>query len=71
MLAVTIGGNKDDAELRLTASWKFQGVRKDPEQPDTEIELTCAESAKEDALRMWDAIMTTFTTVREYYGSRS
>jgi hypothetical protein len=68
---VYIGGNKDDAELRLTASWKFQGVRKDPEKPDTEIELTCPESAKEDALRMWDAIMTKFTTVREYYGSRS
>jgi hypothetical protein len=32
--------------------------------------MTCPESAKEDALRMWDAIMTKFTTVREYYGRR-
>ena len=68
---VYIGGNKDDAELTLTASWKFQGVKNNPEKPDTEIELTCPESAKEDALRMWDAIMTKFTTVREYYGRRS
>jgi hypothetical protein len=68
---VYIGGNKDDAELTLTASWKFQGVKNNPEKPDIEIELTCPESAKEDALRMWDAIMTKFTTVREYYGRRS
>jgi hypothetical protein len=56
----------------LTASWKYPGkVKNNPEKPDIEIELTCPESAKEDALRMWDAIMTKFTTVREYYGRRS
>jgi hypothetical protein len=68
---VYLFGNKDDAELTLKASWKFQGVKNNPEKPDTEIELTCPESAKEDALRMWDVIMTKFTTVREYYGRRS
>jgi hypothetical protein len=67
---VYIGGNKDDDELRLTAFWRFQGVRNDPEKPDIEIQMTCPESAKEDALRIWDAIMTKFTTVREYYGRR-
>jgi hypothetical protein len=71
MEEVFLLGDKGDDELELTASWRYQGVRKDPEKPDIEIELTCAESAKEDALRMWDAIMTKFTTVREYYGSRS
>ena len=68
---VYIGGNKDDDELELTAFWRYQGVRKDPEKPKMVIKMTCPESAKEDALRMWDAIMTKFTTVREYYGSRS
>ena len=63
--------DKDDDEFELTASWRFQGVKNNPEKPDAEIELTCPESAKEDALRMWDAIMTKFTTVREYYGRRS
>ena len=68
---VYIGGNKDDAELTLTALWKYQGVKNDPAKPKIKIEITCPESAKEDALRMWDAIMTKFTTVREYYGRRS
>jgi len=68
---VYLFGNKNDDELRLKASWKYPGEAKNPEKPDIGIELTCAESAKEDALRMWDAIMTKFTTVREYYGSRS
>jgi hypothetical protein len=62
--------DKNDDEFELTASWKFQGVPKDPEKPDVEIQMTCPESAKEDALRMWDAVMTKFTTVREYYGRR-
>ena len=68
---VYVGGNKDDDELELTAFWRFQGVPKDPEKPDVEIQMTCPESAKEDALRMWDAVMTKFTTVREYYGRKS
>lgn len=62
--------DKDDDEFELTASWRYQGVKKDPEKPDIEMELTCPESAKEDALRMWDAVMKNFTTVREYYGRR-
>jgi hypothetical protein len=60
--------DKDDKEFELTASWRYQGVRKDPEKPDIEIQMTCPESAREDALRMWHAIMAKFTTVREYYG---
>ena len=68
---VYIGGDKDDDELTLTALWKYPGSGKDPEKPKVQIEITCPESAKDDALRMWDAVMTKFTTVREYYGRRS
>jgi len=68
---VYIGGDKDDTELTLTALWKYPGSGKDPEKPKVQIEITCPESAKEDALRMWDAVMKNFTTVREYYGRRS
>ena len=57
-------------EPQLTASWNFQGTGNNPEKPLMEIELICPESAKEDALRMWDAVMKNFTTVREYYGRR-
>jgi hypothetical protein len=67
---VYLFGNKDDDELRLSASWKYQGVKKDPEKPKVVIKMTCPESAREDALRMWHAIMAKFTTVREYYGRR-
>jgi len=67
---VYLFGNKDDDELRLNASWKYQGIRGNPEKPDIEIQMTCPESAREDALRMWHAIMAKFTTVREYYGRR-
>lgn len=62
--------DKDDKEFELTASWRYQGVRKNPEQAKIKIEMTCPESAREDALRMWHAIMAKFTTVREYYGRR-
>jgi hypothetical protein len=71
MEEVFLLGDKGDDELELTASWRYQGVKGDPEKPKIKIEMTCPESTKEDALRMWDAIMTKFTTVREYYGSRS
>jgi hypothetical protein len=64
-------GNKDDDELRLSASWKYPGSGKDPEKPDIELKITCPESAKEKALHIWDTVMTKFTTVREYYGRRS
>ena len=62
-------GDADKTEL--TASWKFQGAGGNPEKPGIDIEITCPESAKEDALRIWDAVMKNFTTVREYYGRRS
>jgi hypothetical protein len=68
---VYLGGNKEDEELELTASWKFQGAQKDPLKPMMEIELTSPESAKDEALRMWDALMKNFTSVREYYGDRT
>jgi len=63
-------GNKDDDELRLSASWKYPGSGKDPEKPDIELKITCPESAKEKALHIWDTVMTKFTTVRDYYGIR-
>ena len=36
-----------------------------------EIKLICPESAKEDALRIWDAVMKNFDTLRECSGMRS
>lgn len=68
---VFLGADKNDEEPQLTASWNYQGSGNDPQKPLMEIKLTCPESAKEDALRMWDAVMKNFTTVREYYGRRS
>jgi hypothetical protein len=55
----------------LTAQWKFQGVGGDHDKPNIDIELTCHPNGKEYALRVWDAVMRNFTTVREFYGRRS
>ncbi|HCU69298.1 MAG TPA: hypothetical protein DGF30_08740 [Desulfomicrobium sp.] len=67
---VFLGADNYNEEPQLTASWNFQGTGNDPEKPLMEIKLTCPASAEEDALRIWDAVMTNFTTVREYYGRR-
>ena len=55
----------------LTARWKFQGVGGDHDKPNMDIELTCHPDGKAYALRVWDAVMRNFTTVREFYGRRS
>jgi hypothetical protein len=55
----------------LTAQWKFQCVGGDHDKPNMDIELTCHPDGKEYALRVWDAVMRNFTTVREFYGRRS
>ena len=67
---IFLGTYENYEEPQLTASWDYQGVGNDPEKPLMVIKLTCPESAKEDALRIWDAVMKNFTTVREHYGRR-
>jgi hypothetical protein len=51
----------------LFAAWDYQGEGGNPEKPKLIIELTCDVEAKEDALRMWDAIMNNFTTIRAWH----
>jgi hypothetical protein len=55
----------------MTARWIFEGVAKDHDKPRMDIELTCHPDGKEYGLRVWDAVMRNFTTVREFYGRRS
>ena len=55
----------------LTARWQYQGAGGDHDKPAMDIELTCHPNDRDYALRAWDAVMRNFTTVREYYGSRS
>lgn len=51
---------------RLTACWEYQGIGGDPERPHVELKMTCRDDARDDALRMWAAIMTNFDTVRRH-----
>lgn len=60
-----------DVRSEMTARWTFEGVGKDHDKPRMDIELTCHPDGKEYALRVWDAVMRNFTTVREFYGRRS
>jgi hypothetical protein len=60
-----------DVRSDMTARWIFEGVAKDHDKPRMDIELTCHPDGKEYALRVWDAVMRNFTTVREFYGRRS
>ena len=60
-----------DVRSEMTARWTFEGVGKDHDKPRMDIELTCHPDSKEYALRVWDAVMRNFTTVREFYGRRS
>jgi hypothetical protein len=54
-------------EADLTASWDFRGEGNNPDKPFVSIEMRCIASAKYDALRMWDAIISNFSTVRDWY----
>jgi hypothetical protein len=54
-------------ESDLYAKWEYQGEGGNPEKPFGFIELSCDASAKDDALRMWDAIMNNFTTIRAWH----
>ena len=67
---VYIMTDTDGENPELTASWEYEGAGNDPQKPRIELELECPAQAREEALRMWDAIMTGFTTVRQYYGAR-
>jgi len=60
-----------DVRSEMTARWTFEGVGKNHDKPRMDIELTCHPDGKEYALRVWDAVMRNFTTVREFYGRRS
>jgi hypothetical protein len=60
-----------DVRSDMTARWIFEGVAKDHDKPRMDIELTCHPDGKEYGLRVWDAVMRNFTTVREFYGRRS
>jgi hypothetical protein len=52
----------------IYAKWIFQGERGNPEKPFNYIKLNCDDdAAKDDALRMWDAIMSNFTTIRIWH----
>lgn len=68
IVSETKGG---DVRSDMTARWIFEGVGKDHDKPRMDIELTCHPDGKEYALRVWDAVMRNFTTVREFYGRRS
>ncbi len=51
---------------RFTACWEYEGIGGDPERPHIELKMTCRAEALEDALRMWDEVMTNFVPVRKY-----
>ena len=51
---------------RLTACWEYEGAGGDPQKPHIELKMSCRVEAGEDALRMWDAIITNFSSVREH-----
>ncbi|SFL23322.1 hypothetical protein SAMN05421830_10165 [Desulfomicrobium norvegicum] len=53
---------------RLTACWEYEGAGGDPQKPHIQIKMSCRIEAREDALRMWDAIICNFSSVREFFG---
>lgn len=54
---------------RLTACWEYEGAGGDPQKPHIELKLSCRAEAREDALRMWDAVVTNFSSVRRHYAT--
>lgn len=52
---------------RLTACWEYEGAGGDPQKPHIQIKMSCRVEAKDEALRMWDAIIRNFASVREHF----
>lgn len=60
--------DKDCSDVpRLTACWEYEGAGGDPHKPHVELKLSCRAEAQEDALRMWDAVVANFRSVRERF----
>ena len=64
---VYIMTDTDGENPELTATWEYEGAGGDPQKPRIELQLCCPAEDRVEALRMWDAIMSNFTSAREYY----
>jgi hypothetical protein len=64
-----LSGMKDGRKRAgIYATWDYVGERGNPEKPFSYMRLDCDDAtAKDDALRMWDAIMNNFTTIRDWH----
>jgi hypothetical protein len=65
-----LSGMKDERKwVGIYATWDYPGERGNPEKPFSYMKLDCDDdAAQDDALRMWDAIMNNFTTIRAWHG---
>ena len=52
---------------RLTACWEYEGAGGDPQKPHIQFKMSCRVEAKEEALRMWDAIIRNFGSVQKHF----
>jgi hypothetical protein len=64
-----LSGMKDERKRAgIYATWDYPGERGNPEKPFCYMKLDCEDAAaKEDVLRMWDAIMNNFNTIRAWH----
>jgi hypothetical protein len=66
---VFIGTMEEAGEVRseLSAKWTIQGEPKNPDKPAITLDMDCSADVKDEALRMWDAVLENFTSIREWH----
>jgi hypothetical protein len=56
-----------EVRSELSAKWTIQGEPKNPDKPAITLDMDCSADVKDEALRMWDAVLENFTSIREWH----
>ena len=66
---VFIGTMEKDGEIEseLAAKWTIRGEPKNPDKPKIILKMDCNADDQHEALRMWDAVLENFISIREWH----
>jgi hypothetical protein len=69
---VYTGTMNEEGEIQteLAAKWTIQGEPKNPDRPRIILKMSCNARVQDEALRMWDAVLENFMSIREWHAKR-
>jgi hypothetical protein len=56
-----------EIESELAAKWTIRGEPKNPDKPKIILKMDCNADDQHEALRMWDAVLENFISIREWH----